>query len=65
MSAVITCDMSDTVYSNKVGTLVSAMGVGGANAQVAKGADIFIFTGAAADRSAGKYAIMAICKKIS
>jgi hypothetical protein len=64
MSGVITCDMSDLVYSNKIGSCVSAMGVGGANAQVAKGADIFIFTGAAADRSAGKYAVMAICKKI-
>lgn len=65
MTGDITCTMADTIYSNKVGSEVGAIGVGGANAQVAKGDDIFIYTIAAASRSAGKYQVMAFCKKIA
>jgi len=65
MTGTITCVMSDTVYSNKVGSVVGAAGVGTANAQVVEGADIYIYTGAAASRTAGQYSVVALCKKIS
>lgn len=65
MTGTITCDMSDVVYSNKIGSVVGAVGVGTADAQVAAGADIYIYTDAQADRSAGKYSVVALCKKIA
>jgi len=63
MTGVLTCDMSDTVYSNVIGNCVMAMGVSGADGVVAAGEDIYMYTGAAASRSAGKYQMMAICQK--
>ena len=63
MTEVLTCDMSDTVYSNSIGNCVMAMGVSGGDGVVAAGEDIFIYTGTAASRSAGKYQVMAICQK--
>lgn len=45
--------------------VVAAVGVGTADAQVAEGADIYIYTAAATSRSAGQYSVMALCKKIS
>lgn len=65
MTGTITCDMSDVVYSNKIGSVVGAVGVGTADAQVAEGADIYIYTGAATSRSAGQYSVIALCKKIT
>ena len=63
MTGVLTCDMSDTVYSNSVGNCVMVMGASGADGVVAAGDDIYIYTAAAASRSAGKYQAMAICQK--
>jgi hypothetical protein len=65
MTGTITCDMSDTVYSNKIGSVVGAVGVGTTDAQVAEGADIYIYSEAATSRTAGQYSVVALCKKIS
>jgi hypothetical protein len=64
MTGTITCDMSDTVYSNKIGSVAAAVGVGTADAQVAAGADIYIYTDAQASRASGQYSVIALCKKI-
>jgi len=65
MTGVITLDMSDLVYMNHENSVVAAVGVGTADAQVAEGADIYIYTAAATSRSAGQYSVVALCKKIS
>lgn len=65
MTGSVTLDMSDTVFMNHLNSEVAAIGVGSADAQVAEGADIYIYSGAAASRSAGKYAVAALCKKIA
>jgi hypothetical protein len=65
MTGTITCDMTDTVYSNKIGSVVGAVGVGTADAQVAEGDDIYAYTDAQTSRTAGQYAVTLLCKKIA
>lgn len=57
-------DMSDAVYMNMVGSVAGVKGLGTANAQFAKGADLYAYTGAATDRSAGQYFVEILCKKL-
>jgi len=65
MTGSVTLDMSDTVYMNHLNSEVGAIGVTGADSQVAKDADIYIYTDAQTSRSAGQYSVMALCKKIT
>lgn len=60
----ITLTMADTVFKNCVGSEVGAIGLGTVDAQYEAGDDIYAYTAAAADRSAGKYSVMLFCKKI-
>jgi hypothetical protein len=41
------------------------VGLGTADSQVAEGADIYIYSGAQTSRTAGKYSVVALCKKIT
>jgi len=63
MTGELECDMSDTVYSNKVGS------VGGvapsATPTFSKGDSIYAYTNAQTSRSAGKYNVVIVCKKTS
>jgi hypothetical protein len=63
-TGTLTLDMSDAVYMNMVGSVAGVKGLGTANAQFAKGADLYAYTGAATDRSAGQYFVEILCKKI-
>lgn len=65
MTGAVTLDMSDTVFMNHLNSEVAAIGVGTADAQVAEGADIYIYTAAAASRAGGQYSVVALCKKIA
>jgi hypothetical protein len=63
-TGTLTLDMSDAVYMNAPGSVAGLMGLGTANAKFAKGGDIYAYTGAAADRSAGQYFVEILCKKL-
>ena len=63
-TGTVTLDMSDTVFMNHLNSVVGVVGVGTADAQYAEGADIYIYTDAQTSRSAGKYSVIALCKKI-
>jgi hypothetical protein len=65
MTEVHTLDMSDIVYQNKIGSISGMQGLGTTDSQVAEGADIYIYSGAQTSRSAGIYAVEALCKKIA
>ena len=65
MTATHTLDMSDTVFQNKINSVMSVAGLGTADSQVAEGADIYVYSGAQTSRSAGKYNVTALCKKIA
>ena len=66
MTGDVTLDMSDTVYMNHLNSVVGAApSATEANRQFAKGDDIYAYTDAHTDRSAGKYLILVICKKIA
>ena len=66
MSGDVTLDMSDTVYMNHLGSVVGAAPHGTpANRQFAKGDDIYAYSAADANRNAGIYHVVLICKKIA
>jgi hypothetical protein len=66
MTGDVTLDMSDTVYMNHLGAIVSvAPHATEANRQFAKGDDIYAYTDAQTSRSAGIYHVILICKKIA
>jgi hypothetical protein len=66
MTGDVTLDMSDAVYMNMLGSVVGAAPHGTeANRQFAKGDDIYAYTDAQTSRTAGKYHVVLICKKIA
>jgi hypothetical protein len=65
MTAVHTMDMSDGVFQNKIGSSSGMQGLATADSRVAEGADIYIYSGAQTGRTAGIYAVEALCKKIA
>ena len=62
MTGDVTLDMSDAVYMNMVGSVVGV--APSATPQFDEGDDIYAYTDAQASRSAGKYHVILICKKI-
>jgi hypothetical protein len=58
------CVLLDTVYSNKLGTVVGLAGLATADAQYALTNDIYVYTPASVGRSAGKYFVEVLCKKL-
>lgn len=60
----VPCVLADTVYSNKLGTVTSLAGLGTADAQYAATDDIYVYTPASTTRSAGKYFVEVLCKKL-
>jgi hypothetical protein len=66
MTGDVTLDMSDGVYMNQAGSVVGVAPHGTeSNRQFAKGDDIYAYTDAQADRSAGIYHVILVCKKIA
>mgnify|MGYP000872510644 CR=1 FL=1 len=65
MTGTVTLDMSDTVFMNHLNSVVEVIGVASADARVNAGDDIYVYTDAATDRSAGQYYVTLLCKKIS
>ena len=66
MTGDLTLDMSDAVYMNMVGSVAGVAPHGTpANRQFAKDDDIYVYTAAATGRTAGKYHVVLICKKIA
>lgn len=66
MTDDVTLDMSDTVYMNHLGSVVGVAPHGTeSNRQFAEGDDIYAYTNAQTDRTAGKYHVVLICKKIA
>jgi hypothetical protein len=63
MTADLELDMSDTVYSNKVGSVVGV--APSATPSFSKGDDIYAYTNAQTSRTAGKYNVVIVCKKTS
>lgn len=63
MTGEVELDMSDTVYSNKVGSVVGV--APSATPTFSKGDDIYAYTNAQTTRGAGKYNVVIICKKTS
>ena len=63
MTGEVTLDMSDTVYKNALGSVVGV--APSATPTFSKGDDIYAYTDAQADRSAGKYNVVIVCKKTS
>ena len=62
MTGDVTLDMSDAVYMNMVGSVVGV--APSATPQFDEGDDIYAYTDAQASRTAGKYHVIIICKKI-
>ena len=66
MTGDVTLDMSDVVYMNMLGSVVGVAPHGTEdNRQFAKGDDIYAYTNAQTSRTAGKYHVVLICKKIA
>ena len=62
----VTLDMSDTVFMNHLGSVVGVAPHGTeGNRQFDEGDDIYAYTDAQASRTAGKYHVILICKKIA
>ena len=63
MTGEVNLDMSDTVYSNKLGSVVGV--APSATPTFSKGDDIYAYTTAETSRTAGKYSVVIVCKKTS
>lgn len=63
LTGEVELDMSDTVYSNKVGSVVGV--APSATPTFSKGDDIYAYTNAQTTRGAGKYNVVIVCKKTS
>lgn len=62
MTGEVELDMTDTVYKNALGSVVGV--APSATPSFSKGDDIYAYTNAQADRTAGKYDVVIICKKV-
>lgn len=62
MTGDVELDMTDTVYSNKVGSVVGV--APSATPGFSKGDDIYVYTTAETSRTAGKYHAVVVCKKV-
>lgn len=60
----VACVLADTVYSNKLGTVTSLAGLATADARYVVTDDIYVYTPASTTRSAGKYFVELLCKKL-
>jgi len=63
LTGEVEMDMTDTVYSNKVGSVVGV--APSATPTFSKGDDIYAYTTAETSRTAGIYNVVIVCKKTS